>query len=479
MDLGPLRIDRSGAAARRPARQGVPGWVVGLATLVALLVVGWVLRAPLAARLDRLQAVEVRVVRAERATPLAAGAVKGMAANGYIVAARRAALSADTPGRIVELNVTEGSVVKAGDVVARLYAEEYAASLRRADADLVAAEAGRARATAQLGSAGADLVRVESARAAAEAQVGADEAEVALARLSFDRQVRLAADGIAAPQALDEAKMGIDRAEARLRAGRAQLLAADASVNEGRSRVTVAEADLAVAGAQVAVAAAARDLARATLEKTEVRAPFDGVVVLKDAEVGEVVSPNVQGGTSARGSVATMVDFASLEVQCDVPEANLSAVTLGARARVFLDAFPGRGYEARVDRVWPTANRQKATIEVRVRLLAPDDKLRPEMGVRVVFLEADEPAAAEGAPPAEEAVLVPEGALARRDEETGVFVVDVGVARFRAVSLATGAASPGRVGVTKGLMGGERVVVEPPSSLVDGDRVSVLEGKDG
>src|SRR5690606_31454509 len=131
----------------------------------------WLFRAPLMATLDRLQAVQVRVARADRPGPAAAGAVRGLAAHGHLVAARRAALSADTPGRIVELNVTEGSVVKEGDVVARLFADEYAAALRRAEADLLAADAARVRAGAAVESARAELARLESARNAAAAQV--------------------------------------------------------------------------------------------------------------------------------------------------------------------------------------------------------------------------------------------------------------------------------------------------------------------
>src|SRR6185436_18598851 len=119
------------------------------------------------------------------------------------------------------------------------------------------------------------------------------------------------------------------------------------------------------------------------LDKTDVRAPFDGIVVLKDAEVGEVVSPNVQGGSNARGAVCTMVDFDSLEVQANVPESALSSVLLQAPADVYLDAFPDDRYEGVVDRIWPTADRQKATVEVRVRLVKKDDRLRPEMGVRI------------------------------------------------------------------------------------------------
>ncbi len=124
-------------------------------------------------------------------------------------------------------------------------------------------------------------------------------------------------------------------------------------------------------------AAAARDLAQATLDKTDVRAPFDGIVVLKDAEVGEVVSPNVQGGGNARGAVCTMVDFDSLEVQANVPETTLGRRCVGAPADVFLDAYPDQRLRRHVDRIWPTADRQKATVEVRVQLDEPTSACGP------------------------------------------------------------------------------------------------------
>ena len=174
--------------------------------------------------------------------------------------------------------------------------------------------------------------------------------------------------------------------------------------------------------ARVAVNEANRDLARATLDKTEVRAPFDGVVVLKDAEVGEVVSPNSQGGNS-RGSVVTMVDFASLEVQVDMPETSLHAVAVGGAANIYLDAFPEIAYRGRVERIWPTANRQKATVEVRASFLEPDEKLRPEMGVRVVFTPPEappvDPAQDEG-----ELVLIPSSCVVRIDARPGVFELE-------------------------------------------------------
>jgi RND family efflux transporter MFP subunit len=225
---------------------------------------------------------------------------------------------------------------------------------------------------------------------------------------------------------------------------------------------------------------AARDLAKATLDKTEVRAPFTGIVVLKDAEVGEVVSPNAQGAQS-RGSVATMVDFASLQVQVEMPERNIGAVTVGAPAKIFLDADPDRPYSGTVERVFPVASRQKATIEVRVRFDQLDDRLRPEMGARVVFLPHDrkEPGTAPGgeangavAPPPV-GVLVPSTCIVKVEGRDGVFVLERDVATFRPIQ--GGEDRGGKVLVQSGLVGGERLVANPPLTLKDQERVRVKE----
>jgi hypothetical protein len=164
-----------------------------------------------------------------------------------------------------------------------------------------------------------------------------------------------------------------------------------------------------------------------------------------------------------------MVDFASLEAQVELPERSLGQVAKGTPARVFLDAYPENGYEGAVDRIWPTANRQKGTVELRVKLDAPDGKLRPEMGARVVFLDLS---AAEAAP-REAVVLVPETAVARADGKTGVFELERDVARWRGVEL--GGRRGQRVVVTRGLSGGERLVDAPPSGLEDGARVRTGE----
>jgi RND family efflux transporter MFP subunit len=162
-----------------------------------------------------------------------------------------------------------------------------------------------------------------------------------------------------------------------------------------------------------------------------------------------------------------MVDFDSLEVQVEVPETSLQAVRVGAPVQVFLDAFPATPYAARVERIWPTANRQKATVEVRVGFEAPDERLRPEMGVRAVFADQDPEAADEAL--VEGAILVPLSALASARARSGVFVLEDDRVRFRALEL--GPERGARVEVRAGLAEGERVVLEPPEDLEDGQRV--------
>lgn len=471
MDLQPLQIDRSKerASARRSRSRALGRWArrsLGIAAALGLLVL---FRRPLLERLDRLRLAEVRVIQVAAASPFSAGAIPGTAANGYVVARTRAALSADTPGRIVEMNVTEGQVVQKGFVVARLFAEEYRALYERAaaDLDLVRTAVASARATREV--AAGSLAQARARVQVSEADRKDTATALEWAELELSRAEALRADGITSQERLDEARILRDRARARLESATAALAAAAEGVRSSELELALTEARMAEAEALVAVKSAERDQARATLDKTEVRAPFDGVVVLKDAEVGEVVSPNAASSQS-RGSVATMVDPSTYEVQVEVPETNLAAVEVGAPARIFLDAYPQDGYGGEVLRIWPTANRQKATVEVRVGFLEPDARLRPEMGARVVFpprgAVADEPDA-----PAAPVILLPQSAVVRIEGQPHVFVLERDVARQRRVVL--GEERSGRVVVERGLEDGERVVDAPPLSLRDGERVRV------
>ncbi|MEX1025655.1 MAG: efflux RND transporter periplasmic adaptor subunit [Planctomycetota bacterium] len=466
MDLDRLTIDR-GAKSAAPRRSAFPWLRVGLLVLVVIAV--WWFRAPLFAKVDRLRLVEVEVAKATRTSALSASADQGVAANGYIVAATRAALSADTPGRIVELNVEEGSVVKRGEVVARLFSDEVKAALDAAEAQVRAARAAVESARFQQAALGVGVEAARVATTAARARLEEANSTRELARKEAER-----ARVLIEKQAIDRAF--VDRAEAEDLRAAAAVAGAEAAVLTALTDERRAEAELETAGARLVEAEAAvllnealRDRAQATLDKTIVRAPFDGVVVLKDAEVGEVVSPNSQGANS-RGSVCTMVDFSSLEVQVDLPEKNLDAAREDMPANVYLDAYPTRRYRAFVSRIWPTANRQKATVEVRIRFLEPDEFLRPEMSVRVVF----DPTDAVGAnAEVGELVLVPESAVVTLNGETGVFLLERDVARFQRIE--AGESRGRRRVVASGLAGGEAVVSSPPSSLVDGDRVRVAD----
>lgn len=466
MDLESLKIDRSGSNVT-VARRGFP-WGKTL-LFVAVIGVAWLFRRPLIGAYESLTLPEVETAKVVRRNPSSGGAVRGAAANGYVVARTRAALSADTPGRITELLVEEGSVVQEGDLVARLYDAEYRAAVDKAVADLEFSKASYKRALAVDAAAASEVDRLKSVVKATQANLDEVKAQVLLAEQDYERFERLVATGVERRQKLDEARENVDSKRARVTSVTAELAAAEANVTQGEKRKEISAAAVEEAEAQVDVMRATRDERKATLDKTEVRAPFTGIIVLKDAEVGEVVSPNSQGGSS-RGSVVTMVDFSSLEVQADVPETSLSAVQIGGAAKIYLDAFPEEPYDGRVERVWPTADKTKATVEVRVSFAALDERLRPEMGVRVVFMgqESETPET-----PTEQQdlvlVLAPAKSACTVDGVRGAFVVEGDVVEFRSVEF--GETRSGKVSIESGLNAGEIVVVSPPAQLRSGDRI--------
>jgi RND family efflux transporter MFP subunit len=470
VDVQSLKIDR-GAPARRKRGRRSP-WITPVVLVLVLGAAFWLFQAPIMGFIDGMRLPEVSVMRVAKRSNIAAAAVSGTSANGYVVAKTRAALSADTPGRIVEMNVQEGSVVKRGDVVARLYSDEYAAMYKHAEADIVLAQASLVRAEAESKAAERELERLQSVQKASQADVAQYAAILKLAEINYKRASDLLENGVGNAQQRDQARSELDTAKARVTWSEAQLDASKVAVLHAESQVKVAQAGIEEATARLDVLRATRDQAKATLDKMAVRAPFDGIVVLKDAEVGEVVSPNVVGGTSARGSVVTMVDFKSLEVQAEVPETSLSAVKIGSPAQIFLDAYPDKPYKARVDRIWPTANRTKATVEVRVAFEERDDRLRPEMGARIVFLDQSAPkgpAPSDGdLPPT---LLIPSAAVQKIEGRSGVFVLERDTVRFQRLSL--GDERSGKVAVLEGLSEGEQIVIDPPASLKSGDRVRI------
>jgi RND family efflux transporter MFP subunit len=249
-----------------------------------------------------------------------------------------------------------------------------------------------------------------------------------------------------------------DRLAALLHSGtarRSDYDLAKARLNEARARVETLQA-------------AAREI-EVVIEKSSIRAPFDGIVTRKNAEVGEVVSAIGGVGPDARAAIVTVVDSTTLEVQVELAQTSLHAANVGAPVLIFLDAFPEDAYRGRVRQIWPTANRQKATVELRAEFSELDQRILPEMGVRVVFVPDDQRDAKQTE------ILVPKRAV-MRGSPARVFLFERGAVVLRSVSVAP-EDRDGMLKVTDGLQGNELVVLDPPATLRDGD--AVMRTEDG
>jgi RND family efflux transporter MFP subunit len=232
-----------------------------------------------------------------------------------------------------------------------------------------------------------------------------------------------------------------------------------------QSKVRIAEADVAQARADL-------DFAQATLRNTRILAPFTGTVVKKMAEVGESVAPIPPGVnlSTSSGAIVALADLDTLEVEVDVAESNVARLGPEQPAEVAVEAFPDRRYRAVLRQVIPTADRTKATVQVKVTILDKDPGLKPEMNAKVNFLERPQ-APGETATPRPATVTVPAGTVVERDGRTVVFELDRGRARARGV--VSDASVDGKVVVREGLSGGETLIARPPSTMKDGDAVRV------
>ena len=351
---------------------------------------------------ERPLEVEVAAVTSRQAGTQAAV----LNAAGYVTARRRATVSSKITGKVVEVNIEEGMAVREGQVLARLDAETQRASVALAEAQ---AEAAR--------------------RNVNESEVRLNEARINLARLT-----KLVGVGYSTAAEVDAARAAADSLEARIRAAREQ--------------VSVAERQIA--------------LERTNLDSTIIRAPFAGIVISKDAQPGEMVSPVSAGGGFTRTGIGTIVDMASLEIEVDVNESYINRVKPEQRVTAILDAYPDWQIPARVITQIPSADRQKATVLVRIGFMELDPRILPDMGVKVTFLADSD----EAAPTARPVTLVPKGAIRTDGKQSYVFVVVNDRVDRRAVS--TGGADGDRVEVTAGLNPGDRVVVSPPPELSAG-----------
>ncbi|MEP6917177.1 MAG: efflux RND transporter periplasmic adaptor subunit [Acidobacteriota bacterium] len=357
-------------------------------------------------------AVKTAVVVAQTGASAAPGAV--LNASGYVTARRRATVSAKVTGKVLEVFVEEGKAVRAGQVLARLDDSQVRASLAVTEAQLESARRGAAEDEARLRSAEATLTRLE--------------------QLVKDQVV-----------------------------GKAEVDGPRAEVESLRARIALAQQQVKIA--ETLVSQRQTDLTDMT-----VRAPFDGMAISKDAQPGEMISPVSAGGGFTRSGIATIVDMSSLEIEVDVSESYINRVHAGQPIEAVLDAYPDWRIPAHVIATIPTADRQKATVRVRIGFEALDPRILPDMGVKVSFL-SERPKAEATTPRAR--LLVPKTSVRAADGREVAFVVHDGRVERRAVK--TTPASGDQLEIVSGLTAGEQVVVDGPAAMKDGDRVTVKE----
>jgi RND family efflux transporter MFP subunit len=283
--------------------------------------------------------------------------------------------------------------------------------------------------------------RLQSARAergATAAQIASFRVNLVNAEREWRRQEELKADGFTSEQAIDLARTSADSL-------RAQVTAAEEQVKTAEAGIALAQQDV---------------------DNCTVRAPFAGVVVSKDAQRGEMVSPLSAGGGFTRTGIATIVDMDSIEIEVDVNESYIARVEPGQRVEAVLDAYPDWRIPAKVRTVIPTADRQKATVKVRISFDKLDPRILPDMGVKVSFLAGEQAA---GRPAAK--AVIPREAVRTLDGQSVVFLIRDGRVERRAVSLGT--ETGGEVEVTAGLAPGDQIVMGGPADLRDGQRIKV------
>ena len=338
-------------------------------------------------------------------------------ASGYVTPRRRATVAAKITGRVTAVYAEEGIRVRAGQVLATLDDSDSRARL-------IFAKAERDVAVAAL----ADL-----------------EVNLANAERELRRTEDLAAAGIRSAQALDLARTAAKSLRARLELAREQVRAAAA-------RIAVAQQDL---------------------ENTIIRAPFDGLVVSKDAQAGEMVSPISAGGGFTRTGIATIVDMKSLEIEVDVNESYIARVKPGQQVVATLNAYSDWQIPGKVRTVIPTADRQKATVKVRIAFDALDPRILPDMGVKVAFLSNQMAEAQSGAEAGAPKALVPSEAVRQENGKPVVYLVRDGRLERRTVSL--GATLGNGVEISAGISVGDRVVVMGPMELRDGQTAEIKQ----
>jgi RND family efflux transporter MFP subunit len=401
-DLSRLKINR-GSAPDPSDRRGKKKWVA----FWILLALGFLITLFSLYRTTLIGAKRVEATTVTRVNPLQANTI--LNASGYVVAQRQAAVASKGTGRLVELKVKEGDRVKKGEILARLESADVAAALSRAQANLNVAHYGHEEAKAELND----------------------------ATLSYERKKELLDSGLVS-------QAEFDAVEARFRRSQAAVAAAEAGVKSAEAAVQAAQVDV---------------------ENTNIRAPFDGTVLTKNAEVGEMVTP-FGSAISAKAAVVSIADMTSLQIEANVSESNIEKIHVGQRCEIILDAYPEAKQEGIVQTIVPTADRAKATVLTKIRFLNRDDRVLPEMSAKVAFLSEPIPQGFE-----KPAVSVHPGAIVLKGERRVAFRIRGD--RVDEITVEVGSPIGNLIEIKSGLTPGDQVVLNPPERLSSGDRVQI------
>ncbi len=404
----PVRPDLGSLRIHDGQRKGSKtGKRIGLVLLVVALLAGIAAAAAYAFRNTKPVVDVATAAKAE-----AGGRQALLNASGYVTPRRRATIAAKITGRVTSVHFDEGTRVQEGQLLATLDDSDVVRALESARADRDTAQAAIADYEVQLKNAQLELVRAEKLQAA----------------------------GVQTQQALDSATMAADSLKAKIALAKQQVVGAKSRIDEAQQAV----------------------------DNTVIRAPFSGIVVSKDAQVGEMVSPVSAGGGFTRTGIATVVDMKSLEMEVDVNESYIARVTQGQRVNAFLDAYPDRELGGYVRTVIPTADRQKATVKVRITFDKIEDFILPDMGIKVTFLGEEEKKKPGGPLPV---AIVPQDAVRNDGGQKIVFLLKDDHVERRAVTV--GSARGTSTEIMAGLVPGDTVVVKAPENLKDGQSVQV------
>ena len=443
-ELKSLRIDRSKKRRDEPSPWATRFIILGVLLFLLLGAARFIY-----ARLNA--ATEVDIVRVRAASTAARGEGNVILnATGYIVAAHKIELAAKVVGKVAWIGVEKADKVKAGQVLVRLEDDDYRANLLSAKGNLEMLKAKLAE--AEHGSRPEEIAK-------AKADLDQARADQENARVSLERTRGLVHDKIAAQQTLDDAQARYDAAVAKV-----------ASFDRAYQLVKLGprQEEIDALRAQVNQAQGTLDYAQVQLNNTVIRAPIDGTILERNVEQGEFVTTGFVGDKGAKGYVVSLANLRDLQVELDINQNDFAKLGPKQPGVVTTDAYPDRKYQGVITEISPEANRQKATVQVKVKILEPDDYLRPEMNASVAFYSPEKPGAAQTE--ARPLVTVPTAAV----RDGAVFQVVGGKALRKNVKVA-GTTSQG-VEVSEGLIGGEDVIVNPPATLKDGQKVRPKQG---